>query len=324
MEGKIPIDKIFKNITSNREEFKEEIREWIAESDENNKIYQEFVDIYMITGKLPERFYPDKKQAWSRIHNQIHGKQRKKIILQRVAQIAAAIVLIFSITWLGKNINLNINTSYSEIVSPLGQKSKIILPDGSVVMLNGGSSLIYSNKFGARERKVQLTGEGYFNIEKNKSKKFVVQTNELDVVVFGTQFNVKAYENDDFVEVGLKKGEVGIKHNKNKITKLAPGQIATLDKSKNQLDISLANIDLISAWTQDELVFEEKPMSEIVKYLERWYGVEIEISKELLDDSELLTFKVKTESLRELLNLINLIKPIEYKINGRNIIITNP
>lgn len=323
MKGKVPIDKICKHISSNSEEYKDEIKEWINESDENRKIYQELVNIYTITGALPERFSPDKTKAWANIHKQIHTKKSKKIILQKYARIAAAIVITFSVTWVGFYLNRNSETTYSEILSPLGQKSKVILPDSSVVLLNGGSSIRYSNSFAKRKREVELVGEGYFDVRKSQTKKFVVQTNELDVVVYGTQFNVKAYDNDDFVEVGLKEGKVGIIRNKKEVAKLIPGQIATLDKDRNQLDIAAANMDLISAWTQDELVFEEKPMREIVKYLERWYGVKIEISKELLDDEELLTFKVKAESLRELLKLINLLKPIDYKINGKNIIITN-
>ena len=94
MEGKIPIYKIFKNITSNREEYGDEIKEWVDESGENRNIYQELVNIYMITGTLPERFFPNKTKAWSNIHKQVHAKKRKKIILQRIAQIAAAVVIV--------------------------------------------------------------------------------------------------------------------------------------------------------------------------------------------------------------------------------------
>ena len=83
------------------------------------------------------------------------------------------------------------------------------------------------------------------------------------------------------------------------------------------------NINLVSAWTRDEMIFQEDSLEEIIKYMERWYGVNIKIAPELLD-GELLTFKVKTESLNELLSLINILKPIKYHVDGKQVVITKP
>ena len=83
------------------------------------------------------------------------------------------------------------------------------------------------------------------------------------------------------------------------------------------------DVNLVSAWTREEMVFEEDSLEEIIKYMERWYGVNIQVSPELLD-GELLTFKVKTESLNELLKLINILKPIKFHIDGKQVTITKP
>ena len=198
-----------------------------------------------------------------------------------------------------------------------------MLPDSSVVHLNGGTTVRYNNSFGKENRYLELNGEGYFDVRKNTHKAFIVHTKELNVKVYGTSFNVSAYNDDQTVEVGLKRGSVGIERNEKEILRLKPGQLATFNKNNSQFDLQNGDMNMISAWTNNELVFEEKPFNLICKYLERWYGVSIDVSNDLID-SEKYTFKVKTESLNEALGLINEIKPIKYEINGEKVKITKP
>lgn len=157
---------------------------------------------------------------------------------------------------------------------------------------------------------------------RDRSGQFIVQTSQLSVKVFGTSFNVKAYHDDPTVEVGLKNGQVRIDRNNREITHLRPGQVATFIKNESKLIVGEANMDVVSAWTRDELVFEENSLAEIVENLERWYGVEIEVDPVLLNGDR-FTFRVKTESLRELMELIKLLKPIAYKVEGKKVIITS-
>jgi len=324
MEKDVPVYKIIRNVASVGGEYEEEIRDWLNNSPENKKIYQDILTLWQVTGSFPARFSPDRAKAWMNVQQHIRLQKKKNILLRRIIQVAAAVVIVFLSVWAGTEIdNFSKQSLYTEVISPAGQKSRVILPDSSVVMLNGGSVIRYNEYFNRHSRKVELEGEGFFEVQKNPAKQFVVHTPELDVKVFGTSFNVKAYKNDKTVEVGLKNGQVGIDRNEKEIIKLVPDQVATFYKNEKRLHVEKTDMNVVSAWTRNELIFEEDPMETIVKCIERWYGVDITIAPELLD-GELYTFKVKTESLQELLNLINLLRPIKYQVNGKQVIITNP
>ncbi|MCL4483114.1 MAG: DUF4974 domain-containing protein [Bacteroidetes bacterium] len=324
MENQVPLYKIIRHIASNGSEYAKEIREWLDGSNENKKVYQDLLKVWQVTGSFPKHFSPDRPKAWQKVQQHIHSQKSKYFLYYRIAQIAAAIVVIFLSVWTGGKLdNWKQKQQYTEVFSPSGQKTRIILPDSSIVLLNGNSQIRYSRGFNDDNRNVELKGEGYFDVRKDLSRQFIVSTSELDVKVFGTSFNVKAYENDQTVEVGLKNGIIGIDRNEKEITQLTPGQVATFDKKDQKLSVEKMDINLVSAWTREEMAFEEDSLEEIIKYMERWYGVDIQVAPELLD-GELLTFKVKTESLNELLTLINLLKPIKYQIDGKRVFITKP
>lgn len=323
MENKVPTYKIIRNIASNGIEYAKEIREWLDDSDDNKKIYQDLLNIWQVTGTFPDRFFPDKPKAWQNIREQIHAQKSKYFLYRKIAQTAAAVIVILLSVWTGTELDSWKQPSYTEVISPAGQKTRIILPDSSTVLLNGGSQIRYNQHFNEHNRSIELQGEGYFDVRKNRLKQFIVHTSELDIKVFGTSFNVKAYENDQTVEVGLKSGQIGIDRNEKEIVQLSPGQVATFHKNEKKLNVEGRDINLVSAWTRDEMIFEENSLAEIAKYMERWYGIDIKLAPELFD-GELLTFKVKTESLKELLELINLLKPIKYQIEGKQVFITKP
>lgn len=324
MENQVPIHKIIRNIASNGVEYEKEIRKWLDDSNENKKVYQDLLKIWQVTGSFPKRFSPNRPKAWKKVQQHIHSQKGKYYTYRRIGQIAAAIIVVFLSVWTGTQIdNRKQKSQYTEVFSPAGQKTRIVLPDRSIVLLNGNSRIRYSRNFNDENRRIALEGEGYFEVQKDLSRQFIVSTTELNVKVFGTSFNVKAYENDQTVEVGLTEGKIGIDRHDKEIVQLTAGQVATFDKNEQKLEEGSVDVNLVTAWTRQEMIFEEDSLEEIIKYMERWYGVDIQVSPELLD-GELLTFKVKTESLNELLSLINLLKPIQYQIDGKKVIITNP
>lgn len=316
--------KIIRNISTNGVEYENEIQEWLTESDENKNIYQNLLNIWLISGSFPERFIPDRSKGWQEIHRHIHLQKKKSFFYHRIIQVAAAIIIVFLSVWTGTKLNnWDQAPQYAEVFSLVGQKTRVVLPDSSVVLLNGNSQVRFNRNFNGHKRIVELIGEGFFEVHKDLSRQFIVSTSELDIKVFGTSFNVKAYGDDQKVEVGLKNGSVAIDYNEKEIAKLIPGQLATFDKKQLKLNIAKKDIEVVSAWIRDELVFEEASMQEIARYLERWYGVNIQLAPELLD-GEQFTFKVKTESLAELLKLISLLKPIKYQIDGKQVNIAKP
>lgn len=323
MKNIVPISEIIRNITSHGVEYTREIKDWLEDSPDNEKIYLDLQNVWQITGAFPKRFIPNRPLAWQKVKKQIQFQKRKFFLYRRAMQIAAAIVIVFLSVWGGTKFDNLRKPTYSEIISPAGQKTRIILPDSSIVLLNSESQIRYSNSFNENNRKLELHGEAYFEVHKDISKQFIVHTSDLDIKVYGTSFNVKAYGDDQTIEVALKSGQVGIDRNKMELTQLTPGEVATFNKKIKKLDVEKMDIDLVSAWTRNEMIFEENSLEEIVKYMERWFGVQIDIAPELLDGG-LFTFKVKNESLIESLKLIELLKPIDFHIEGEQVFITNP
>ncbi|PTN10126.1 FecR family protein [Mangrovibacterium marinum] len=272
----------------------------------------------------------ESQYQWNKIQKRLlHQSQsdlKKKTVYLQYFKYASVVLLFLTLGITTYFLATDTNQSsdfYTEVSAPAGQKTQIMLPDSSVVRLNGGTMLRYNNSFGAENRFVELDGEAYFDVRKSSRKAFIVHTRELDVKVYGTSFNVNAYANDHTVEVGLKHGSVGIEQNKQEVLRIKPGQLVTYSKEANRFRVNNADISMISAWTNNELVFDEKPFNLICKYLERWYGVDIALSNELIDNQK-YTFRVKTESLHEVLELIRELKPINYQIDGETVKITKP
>ncbi len=324
MENQISTYKIIRHIETNGYEYDDEISVWLKCSVDNQNHYNDLLTVWQITGDFPGRFTPDRNKAWLKIKEQINFRKEHNLLLRKFLRVAAAIVVVLLSAWFGRESGQwHQNLQYTEILSQAGQKTRVLLPDSSIVLLNGNSQLKYNQNFNQENRTIELKGEGYFEVRKNYRKQFIVKTSDVDIKVFGTVFNVKSHDNDQKIEIGLINGQIGIDRSRHEIARLDPGQLAVFDKQNSKLAIGKMDVNLVSAWTRDELIFEENSLEEVVKYIERWYNVDIKVDTALMD-GELLTFKVKSESLSELLDLINLLKPIKYKIDGKHVFINKP
>lgn len=320
MATNIPYNKIANHCKSGSTLIDQELMDWLNESPDNPVLFNQIQDVWTMTGNLPDNFSPNKEIAWNKIESRITPVSRGFGFVKRAGRIAAVLVGMASCIWMGSKINIPEKVSYSQIMAPKGQKTRLCLPDSSWVWLNGGSTIRYSSNFNKKSREVIISGEGFFDVRKNTQKQFVVRAAGLDVKVFGTSFNVKAYHEDNTVEVGLKSGSVRLDKSNNKLTMLKPGQKAIYNKERGVVSVNRADMSLVSAWTNDELVFDGTPFCDVVKYLERWYGVKIEMEPELVGKHN-FTFRVKTETLRELLELIKVMTPIEYEVKGGDVAI---
>jgi ferric-dicitrate binding protein FerR (iron transport regulator) len=196
----------------------------------------------------------------------------------------------------------------------------VVLPDGSKAWINSGSVLKYRNSFNAKVREVDLEGEAYFEVTKDPSRMFRVNTGIIDVEVYGTAFDIKNYDDENKVEVTVETGKVGLVKDGIKLTELTKGKQAIYNEENNQIQLSSPKVDVVTAWKNNELIFDGTPFEEVIRYLERWYGVKITI-EEKMKNKHNYTFRVKTESFRELMNLLKEITPLEYKIDGKNVTI---
>lgn len=164
-------------------------------------------------------------------------------------------------------------TMYNTMRTPKGRQYKLTLPDGSQVWLNAASSIRFPVSFHGKERKVEVTGEVFFEVSPKAQQPFVVSVDQrAQVEVLGTSFNVNAYENESSVTATLIDGAVRVKTKGNENKILSPGQQAAIAQN---IVVSNANIDGVTAWMNGSFYFTQTNFSEVMRQIERWYDVEV-------------------------------------------------
>jgi transmembrane sensor len=208
------------------------------------------------------------------------------------------------------------NLLFNTISTARGNQYQLILSDGSKVWLNAASSLRFPTSFKGKERKVEVTGEAYFEIAKNPAMPFKVVVNGGEIDVLGTHFNVNAYSDESSVQTTLLEGAVSIK--KGDATQLlSPGQQARFT-SKGEISLS-KNVDVAqeTAWKDGFFWFNNTDIHMLMRQVSRWYNVEVEFKGEITDDG--FTGKVsRNVSLSKLLNVLEQYE-IHFKIEGKKI-----
>eukprot|EP01133_Synstelium_polycarpum_P017054 gene17054-20316_t len=176
------------------------------------------------------------------------------------------------------------NAETNTIKTPRGGQYRLRLPDNTEVWLNAASTLQYPASFNGRgERRVTLIGEAYFRVAKDKIHPFIVRTKDQDVKVLGTHFNVNSYSDESRTVTTLEEGSVQVKAGaQQKI--LSPGQQSILSGDKN-LSVQKADIGAALAWTNNEMVFNDAGIQEIMRQIARWYDLDIEYQGRIPDDT---------------------------------------
>ena len=214
--------------------------------------------------------------------------------------------------------------SFHSLKVPYGKRFNIIFSDGSKVYLNSGSSIKYPIKFIPNQvREVFLEGEAFFDVTENKSDLFIVNSNGINIEVYGTRFNVRNYPEDYNSDIVLVQGSLGITNSKNDdVTKLTPGFKGSVNKENLKIEKSKINTKIYTSWIDGEFIFRNESFSQILRKLERLYNVTIidnreKKSKELFNAA----IDVENEKIEEVLNYFNKIYNIEYQIFNNKIII---
>ncbi len=208
--------------------------------------------------------------------------------------------------------------SYNTLSVPKGSTPvKLLLADGSEVWLNVASSITYPTSFTGHERKVEISGEAYFEVAKNAAMPFIVKRKEDDLViqVLGTHFNVNAYQDEAAVYVTLLEGSVDVSKGENHQI-IKPGQQAIWN---NQL-LSVANnadLDQVMAWKNGRFYFEGADMKSIMRQVEKWYDVEVEYSAEI--PHSFVAKISRNVNVSELLNIFSLTDLVHFNIVNNKI-----
>ncbi|MCL6293913.1 FecR family protein [Jejuia spongiicola] len=260
------------------------------------------------------------------------SKSSSRHTIKRIYKYAAVILVVITsslLTWQLSNKNdftdsEQNDTSLVLVTTQKAEKKVIFLEDSTKITLNSNSALSYPKHFKGNTREVVIKGEAFFDVTENEQKPFIVTTNEgLKIKVLGTSFNVKSYPEDRKMETTLVTGKVKvIEERKNTIVELSPSQKATYLKSEDKMIVEHVKTENFTAWKEGRLIYNDTPMRDVIKDLERMYDLKFDVSS-----IKILDYKYKGEfnnlNINQILELFEISSPITYSIQKNNIIRLN-
>jgi len=222
---------------------------------------------------------------------------------------------------LGNDVNRQIQQSETLMLRvPRGGQYRITLEDGTIAWLNAGSSLQYPVRFANENRRVVLTGEGYFEVTKDPDRPFLVQCGNTVVTVLGTRFNVSAYPDDNQMVTTLVEGSVRVRRGTEQVA-LRPDQAAIVDgNAETPIRVKRVNAEAATAWTTGLFMFDRDAIPDVMKRISRWYDADIVLQGNL-EGRTLGGTVSRYESAEQLLKVLALTGNFNYKIEGRRIIV---
>lgn len=299
-----------------------EILDWIESSPENQSSYTQLKNLWVLT-RLD---HPDQVTIPNFTFPETERILLPDTLFRSLLKYAAVFMLAFlmgslSLYFINRHERNELSHLYNTIDVPYGQRSQISLYDGTKVWLNSGTKFRYPVVFSRNTRHVFIEGEAYFDVAKDSKHPFVVTAGLLKVEVLGTCFDLCAYHEDDEFSTTLDEGSVNaVNTTTGEAVKLVPGEQMILNRETNELKRFKVDTKLFTSWKNNLLKFEDAPFEDVIKKMERWYDVKITVDP-AINTKERYTMTIKTESLREMLQLVARTTKINYEIKGNTVLL---
>lgn len=288
---------------------KEQLSQWLAESEENRKELSNAEKIWEYSNLEGSGVF-DTDKGWNKMENRIHkgssGKDivRKHVFLQPMRIAATLLILVgigVLIYWLTNTSNyIKVTAQAQKVLSPL------VLPDGSKVYLNVGTTIRYPKSFANNAtRNVELSGEAFFEVTHNAKQPFIIKTARAQVKVLGTSFDVAAYQTSDSVKVVVETGVVELSHgNAEESIRLTKGKSGVYYANRHKLMTSdISDINAL-AWKTNVIIFDNANLDYVSRTLERLFNTTIRFDKESLKNCRVNVNFLQGENLDIILNTI--------------------
>lgn len=296
-----------------------ELFSWIDSSPENREEFIQYKKIWVLTSRAEA--HHDINWNPELVNSGKSGNVRRLVTYTKYA---AAVVFFFGLGMLLQYFAGQGNsTAYTyladtQIEVPKGQMSSVILPDGTKVQLNSGSKLVYPSGFNSGERTVNLEGEAFFDVAKDKKHSFIIKTKSLDFKVYGTSFNVQAYPDDNEVNTTLVEGSLGVVGKTgSEMARLVPGENANFKEENKSLVVTNVDLELYTSWKDGMVTFRNEKLKDIARKIERWYNVQIVINNPKLADELYMGTIMKNKPIDQLLEVFKLTSSLNYRIVPR-------
>ncbi len=347
------------------DEEKDKLAEWIASGPENKTYFKEVYQVWNAADLLVkdetkidqvlQRLKSKHQNHLAAIEVIVPKIKRLQYFLRKYAAVVLLSVILGAVLYalIEKAFLPKVpQIAYNEITAPLGSKSNIHLPDGTEVTLNAGSKLTYGMDYGNKTREVTFIGEGYFKVAKQKNKPFIVHTFKTSIQALGTEFNVKAYPDENIIETILVKGSVLVNEIdpsknsgvKNEGIRLKPGEKIRIyktiaQKTQNEtivadnqtkqpsltssqvsatgqsvVHVAKTDIHVETSWKEKQWIIQGEDLQSLAVLLYRKFGLPIQIN-----DTALYKYKfsgiIENETLEQIFSILKLTIPISYTIN---------
>lgn len=301
-------------------EERKEVLSWINESSENKEEFAKLKKIWVLTEKASEN-----EDVAYKDFRRLAEKEKLKSRYIRIIARAAVFILLIGIGgvlsylfFTNPNSEQEIYQASYSVKSPLGQMTELELPDGTLVLLNSGSKIMYNADFSQGRREIFLEGEAFFDVKEDTEHPFFVKSLVLDIRVYGTSFNVEAYPDDETFSTTLVEGSVSVLDKTGKeIALLKPGENASLAKNENKLVVQRVNTEIYTSWREGFVTFRNEKLKDIAKLIERWYNVKIIIRNEELGNDKYFGTILKNKPIDQILEVLKLTTTLEYEIVPR-------
>ncbi|WP_430810739.1 MULTISPECIES: FecR family protein [unclassified Carboxylicivirga] len=303
---------------------KEQVEAWRSSSVDNQRHFDHYQQLWNRAAQAS--FIDDQtlETALKATKSRLRLHTVNKLYWRIIRQVAAVLIISVGLAALYQTLDLSVSTvkedtvAMQQVRAVAGGSTKLQLPDGSVAHLFSGSTLTFPVVFSSEHRSVKLVGEGFFEVTHKTDHPFIVKTHGLNIRVLGTSFNVRANQDEDYVETVLVEGSVMLEHEENGhvnvLKTLKPNQRSVYHYASNRLKvIDQPDVSVYTAWKEGRLIFDATPLAEVAHRLEEWYQIDIDIESETIKEYK-ITGEFSGEPLQEVLQLIRLTSPIEFKI----------
>jgi len=299
------------------------VYEWRKDSPENEALYLESLKAWEAIPLLHEMEQFNSFEALKKVNTRLSQSNysRWMINIQRAAAILLLPLLVYSGYLTIRNLSMKkLPEEYvmmQTVTSRQGMVTQFSLADGTKVWLNSGSELQFPILFTGDMREVKLRGEAFFEVSKNEKQPFRVNARELNIDVLGTSFDVVSYEEDTQSEVILIEGKVSLSAEDGQVIReygtIHPGQRAVFKEESREVCAHEVEVDKYISWRDGNLIFRDDPMEDVIRRLNRWFNVEIVVNDPEIE-SYIYTATFRDENLEQVLKLLKLSAPIDYRI----------
>lgn len=325
LEERTNIDRLINRYlagTLDKESFAE-LKRCSLESEDNRIYVRNKLEVWFSAGVTDDAIQFDEEKGFSLFKQRVAKAERKQVhhtlrfswkIFMRVAAVLLILVLPFVGYWQGKE---TLKSAFANMVveAPMGAHTKLYLPDGTLVWLNAGSKIVYSQGFGVEDRQVELQGEGYFEVTRDEEIPFEIKTKEVNLKVLGTKFNFRNYPDDEEVTVNLIEGRVALRNGIKTMPELYlnPDEKMVLNKQTGEMTKVRKKAARANVWIKDELFFDEELLEDIAKKLMRSFDVKVEVADSLRNKRFYGSFKITGNTIDKILETMAFTEQLQYR-----------